>query len=39
MESHVAAAFAAEHGLPFAALRVISDAADRALPRAVPRRA
>jgi adenosylhomocysteine nucleosidase len=34
MESHVAAAFAAEHGLPFAALRVISDGADRALPRA-----
>ena len=34
MESHVAAAFAAAHGLPFAALRVISDGADRALPRA-----
>ncbi len=34
MESHVAAAFAAEHGIPFAALRVISDGADRALPKA-----
>jgi adenosylhomocysteine nucleosidase len=34
MESHVAARFAAERGLPFAALRVISDGADRALPRA-----
>ena len=34
MESHVAAAFAAAHGLPFAALRVISDGADRALPKA-----
>ena len=34
MESHVAAAFAAEHALPFAALRVISDGADQALPRA-----
>ena len=34
MESHVAAAFAAERGLPFAALRVISDGADRALPKA-----
>ena len=34
MESHVAAAFAAEHGLPFVALRVISDGADRALPKA-----
>jgi adenosylhomocysteine nucleosidase len=32
MESHIAAAFAAEAGLPFAALRVISDPADRALP-------
>lgn len=32
MESHIAAAFAAESGLPFAALRVISDPADRALP-------
>ena len=34
MESHVAAHFAANNGLPFAALRVISDAADRALPKA-----
>ena len=34
MESHVAAHFAANRGLPFAALRVISDGADRALPRA-----
>jgi len=34
MESHVAAAFAEAHGLPFATLRVISDAADRALPQA-----
>jgi adenosylhomocysteine nucleosidase len=32
MESHIAAAYAAEAGLPFAALRVISDPADRALP-------
>ena len=32
MESHIAAAYAAENGLPFAALRVISDPADRALP-------
>ncbi|MDP4026046.1 phosphorylase [Methylobacterium sp. NEAU 140] len=32
MESHVAAAFAGRHGLPFAALRVICDPADRALP-------
>jgi adenosylhomocysteine nucleosidase len=34
MESHLAACFAAECGLPFAALRVISDGAGRALPRA-----
>ncbi|MGC1301891.1 MAG: hypothetical protein WA840_05915 [Caulobacteraceae bacterium] len=34
MESHVVAQFAAAHGLPFAALRVISDGADRALPKA-----
>ena len=34
MESHIAARFAAAHGLPFAALRVISDGADRALPKA-----
>src|ERR1700736_2857650 len=32
MESHFAAAYAAEAGLPFAALRVISDPASRALP-------
>ncbi len=32
MESHIAAAYAAEAGLPFAALRVISDPATRALP-------
>jgi adenosylhomocysteine nucleosidase len=34
MESHVAAAVAARHGLPFAAVRVVSDAADRSLPAA-----
>jgi adenosylhomocysteine nucleosidase len=32
MESHVAAAYAARAGIPFAALRVISDPAHRALP-------
>jgi hypothetical protein len=32
MESHVVAAFAARNGLPFGALRVICDAATRALP-------
>ena len=32
MESHVAAAFAAENGLPFAVLRVVCDPAGRALP-------
>jgi adenosylhomocysteine nucleosidase len=32
MESHIAAAYAAEANLPFAALRVISDPASRALP-------
>jgi adenosylhomocysteine nucleosidase len=32
MESHVAADFAARHGLPFAAVRVICDPAHRALP-------
>lgn len=32
MESHIAAAYAAEARLPFAALRVISDPAHRALP-------
>jgi adenosylhomocysteine nucleosidase len=34
MESHIAAEVAARHGLPFAAARVISDAADRSLPKA-----
>ena len=34
MESGIAAEFAAANGLRFAALRVISDAADRALPKA-----
>ncbi len=34
MESHIAARVAARHGLPFAAARVISDGADRALPLA-----
>ncbi|KQT81093.1 phosphorylase [Methylobacterium sp. Leaf465] len=32
MESHVAAAYAARHGLPFAALRIVCDPADRAIP-------
>lgn len=32
MESHIAAEFAAKAGLPFAALRVVSDPASRALP-------
>jgi adenosylhomocysteine nucleosidase len=32
MESHIAAAYAEENGLPFAAVRVISDPASRALP-------
>src|SRR5260370_2945017 len=35
MESHIAAAYAAEVGLPSAALRVISDPASRALPAVV----
>jgi adenosylhomocysteine nucleosidase len=35
MESHVAARVAAELDLPFAALRVVSDAADTSLPPAV----
>lgn len=35
MESHLAARAARERGLPFAALRVISDRADQSLPRAV----
>ncbi len=34
MESHIAARVAARHGLPFAVARVVSDAADRTLPRA-----
>jgi len=34
MESHVAACVAKRHGLPFAALRVVSDAADTTLPPA-----
>jgi hopanoid-associated phosphorylase len=34
MESHVAAKVAREHGLPFAAVRVVSDSAARALPPA-----
>ncbi|MGY4344147.1 adenosylhomocysteine nucleosidase [Bradyrhizobium sp. GM7.3] len=38
MESHIAAAYAAEAGLPFAAVRVISDPAHRALPALAPRR-
>ncbi len=33
MESHIAASYAEDMGLPFAALRVISDPATRALPR------
>ncbi|GJD32500.1 5'-methylthioadenosine/S-adenosylhomocysteine nucleosidase [Methylobacterium adhaesivum] len=32
MESHVAADFAASHGLPFAAIRIVCDPADRAIP-------
>ena len=32
MESHIAAAFAERHSLPFGAIRVISDGADRTLP-------
>jgi adenosylhomocysteine nucleosidase len=32
MESHIAARYAEENGLPFAAIRVISDPAHRALP-------
>ncbi len=34
MESHIAAAVAARHNLPFAVVRVVSDAADRSLPKA-----
>lgn len=33
MESHIAAAYAEDNGLPFAAVRVISDPATRALPQ------
>jgi hopanoid-associated phosphorylase len=35
MESHVAAAFAARHGLRFAALRIVCDPAGRSLPSGV----
>lgn len=35
MESHVAAAFAVQHRLPFAAVRVVCDPAHRALPTLV----
>lgn len=35
MESHLAAAAAADHGLPFAILRCVSDTAEAALPPAV----
>ena len=35
MESHLAAAAAAEHGLPFAILRCVSDTSEAALPPAV----
>ncbi|MGO4705257.1 phosphorylase [Microvirga sp. 2MCAF38] len=35
MESHIAAAFAAEHGIPFAAIRVICDPAECGLPSLV----
>ncbi|AWN55143.1 phosphorylase [Methylobacterium sp. 17Sr1-1] len=35
MESQVAAAFAEAHGLPFCAVRVVCDPADRALPAAI----
>lgn len=34
MESHVAARLAARHGVPFVALRVVADPAERALPPA-----
>lgn len=34
MESHVAAAWAARHGLPFSILRIVSDAAESAVPPA-----
>lgn len=35
MESHIAAAYAHDAGLPFAALRVVSDPANRGLPAVV----
>ncbi len=34
MESHIAARLAAQHGVPFAALRIIADPAERSLPHA-----
>lgn len=34
MESHVAARLAAQHGIPFAAVRVVADPAARAVPKA-----
>jgi hopanoid-associated phosphorylase len=34
MESHIAGSIAARHGLPFAAFRVVADAAHRSVPRA-----
>jgi hopanoid-associated phosphorylase len=34
MESHIAARLAAAHGLPFAALRIVCDPAERAIPAA-----
>ena len=34
MESHIAARLAAQHDVPFVALRVVADPADRALPHA-----
>jgi adenosylhomocysteine nucleosidase len=34
MESHIAASVAASHGLPFAVLRVVADAARRRIPQA-----
>ena len=37
MESHICARVAAAHGVPFAALRVVSDAATHVLPPAVSR--
>ncbi len=35
MESHIAARVAQRHGLPFVVARVVSDAADRSMPRGV----